>query len=73
MKKILLLFAVLATSLCIFFASCDSNADSSSSYDSGDYTYYGNYSTQGDCINALANAGYSRYKYYSDGSCYGGR
>ena len=71
MKKILVLFAVLTTSICIFFAACDSNADSNSSSD--DYTYYGFFSTQGECIDALANAGYTSYKYYTDGSCYGGR
>ena len=76
MKKIVVLFAVLATSLCIFLASCETTGllAFADGFDAGagGWSYVGSASSVTDCSNKSASAGYNYYRFNSElGACYG--
>ncbi len=77
MKKILVLFAVLATSLCIFLASCDDPETASTIADgigagADGWSFIDYASSTSECIKMVDNAGYSAYRFNMDlGTCYG--
>ena len=77
MKKILVLFAVLATSLCIVLTSCDDPETASTVADAfsagaDGWSYVGSASSVTDCSNKSASAGYNYYRFNSElGACYG--
>ena len=67
MKKIVVLFAVLATSLCIFLASCDDLKDTFTGWN-----YVGDATSNSDCSKKVTEAGYYFVYYDKDtGACYG--
>ena len=77
MKKILVLFAVLATSLCIVLASCDDPETTSTVVDAigagaTGWQVVGSADNESGCAEMVASAGYSYHRFNSqNGVCYG--